>query len=569
MTNWCPLAERLLMSASDNPVAWYQPNQFLSWRDFQQKVTDWEELLSTYSGQRWALYQEDPIEFAAALLALWQLDRCACLPGDTLPATCRRLQNTVAGTIGQISVDGVPQLESVPTARRTTDWHRLDETMLAVEIFTSGSSGEPELVPKTLGQLARETETLAQRWPANNIQTRVLSTVSHQHIYGLLFRVLWPLCSGRIIAQQLCNYGEDIIAQSVGAEQLVLVSSPSHLKRLPQNVGWETLSDRWESIFTSTAPLSRELSLQLQTSLGTAIFEVYGSSETGGIAWRSQQPSQDTPWQPFDQVSISVASDNSVLLRSSHLRDQNQFQLPDQIEQYSDGSFRLIGRQDRIAKIEGKRVSLTAIEQCLLHQNFIVEAEVISLDNGRVITAAAIVLNDEGIDKLAKRGKLSLVKQLRILLQDRFETVVLPRKWRFIKQLPENAQGKVTTSLVASLFTTSPAHTRPNINACQQIEEQKIELSLEIPSELIYFDGHFPDLPILAGVVQIQWARKQAEELLGIDKPFAGMEAIKFQQVIQPGNQVSLHLHYKNGKLNFKYQSETGSHAAGRLLYHD
>lgn len=569
MANWCPLAERLLSAASDKPVAWSQPDQFLSWSDFQQKVKNWVELLSTHSGKRWVLYQEDPVEFAAALLALWQLGRVACLPGDTLPATCRSLQNKVDGTIGTITIDGVPQLELAPAGSNVIDWHRLDEEMLAVEIFTSGSSGEPELVPKTLGQLARETETLEQRWPADGTQTLVLSTVSHQHIYGLLFRILWPLCSGRIIARQRCEYGEDIIAQSTGAEQLVLVSSPSHLKRLPQNVGWEVLSNRWQSIFTSTAPLSRELSLQLQILLGTAIFEVYGSSETGGIAWRNQQLSQDTAWQPFDQVNISVTSDNTVLLHSPHLRDQDQFQLPDQIEQHSDGTFRLIGRQDRIAKIEGKRVSLTAIEQCLLQQDFIAETKVISLDNGRVITAVAVVLNDEGIDKLAKNGKSNLVKQLRFMLKDRFEPVVLPRKWRFIKQLPENAQGKVTTPLVASLFAESSEHTRPKINTYQQISAQEIKLSLGIPSELIYFDGHFPDLPILAGVVQIQWAQKSAKELLGIDKPFAGMEAIKFQQVMQPDDQVTLHLHYKNGKLNFKYQSEKGSHAAGRLLYHD
>ena len=40
----------------------------------------------------------------------------------------------------------------------------------------------------------------------------VLATVPAHHIYGLLFRVLWPLASKRAFASSLIRYPQDLIA---------------------------------------------------------------------------------------------------------------------------------------------------------------------------------------------------------------------------------------------------------------------------------------------------------------------------------------------------------------------
>ena len=49
---------------------------------------------------------------------------------------------------------------------------------------------------------------------------------------------------------------------------------------------------------------------------------------------------------------------------------------------------------------------------------------------------------------------------------------------------------------------------------------------------------------------------------------FAGINALKFQQMIRPGHPVQLELVHDQAKnsLNFRYFSDAGAHASGRIL---
>ena len=65
-----------------------------------------------------------------------------------------------------------------------------------VEFRTSGTTGEGQPVVKALRHLEDEIAALDERLgPALEGDTRIFATASHQHIYGLLFRLLWPLAS--------------------------------------------------------------------------------------------------------------------------------------------------------------------------------------------------------------------------------------------------------------------------------------------------------------------------------------------------------------------------------------
>lgn len=102
----------------------------------------------------------------------------------------------------------------------------------------------------------------------------------------------------------------------------------------------------------------------------------------------------------------------------------------------------------------------------------------------------------------------------------------------------------------------------------QKIVKNSATLLLRIDPEISYFKGHFDNYPILAGVVQIDWALYYAKELLGADTVFAGMEVIKFQQPILPNTEVLLTLRWEKEKqkLYFSYSSgENSNHASGRI----
>ena len=93
-------------------------------------------------------------------------------------------------------------------------------------------------------------------------------------------------------------------------------------------------------------------------------------------------------------------------------------------------------------------------------------------------------------------------------------------------------------------------------------------VDLVIPEDLHYFRGHFPGMPIVPGVVQIKWAISIAHACLGVAPAIRGMEALKFQQVLRPGESVVLDLEYAEaaGKLRFAFASGLARYSSGRLL---
>jgi len=110
--------------------------------------------------------------------------------------------------------------------------------------------------------------------------------------------------------------------------------------------------------------------------------------------------------------------------------------------------------------------------------------------------------------------------------------------------------------------------TEPIVDA-QRVDAPSAELQLTIPTDLVYFRGHFPEAPIVPGVVQIKWAIELAGRYLGAGGTFVGMDALKFQQVMSPGISVTLSLRWatSDGKLHFAYQSGGVRYGSGRLRF--
>jgi 3-hydroxymyristoyl/3-hydroxydecanoyl-(acyl carrier protein) dehydratase len=83
----------------------------------------------------------------------------------------------------------------------------------------------------------------------------------------------------------------------------------------------------------------------------------------------------------------------------------------------------------------------------------------------------------------------------------------------------------------------------------------KVHIELEIQPDLIWFEGHFPDCPILPGVIQTHWAITYGCQHFPIDGVFKSLGNVKFMKVIVPGIKVTLELEYRASKrlLNFRY----------------
>src|SRR5690625_7516898 len=74
----------------------------------------------------------------------------------------------------------------------------------------------------------------------------------------------------------------------------------------------------------------------------------------------------------------------------------------------------------------------------------IAEARIILVKGRREQLAVVATLTEAGQAQLASGGKLALNQALRAELRNYFETPVLPRRSRYVDELPYNAQGKVT-----------------------------------------------------------------------------------------------------------------------------
>ena len=193
-----------------------------------QRVQAWQCVFAAYAGRDIALAHDDAFEFSAALFAVWQANATPWLPADTLPATLARLADAGLVFAGQLP-DGLQPAASDAAASQPKQ--ALDPERCELVLFTSGSTGEPAAIRKRLRQLDAEVAALESAFGDRLQGATVHGTVSHQHLYGLLFRVLWPLSAGRASARLRVVYNERLTELDDG--RIALVASPAHLKRLP------------------------------------------------------------------------------------------------------------------------------------------------------------------------------------------------------------------------------------------------------------------------------------------------------------------------------------------------
>jgi 3-hydroxymyristoyl/3-hydroxydecanoyl-(acyl carrier protein) dehydratase len=227
----------------------------------------------------------------------------------------------------------------------------------------------------------------------------------------------------------------------------------------------------------------------------------------------------------------------------------------------------LHGRSDRIVKIEEKRLSLVELEQRLIAEPCIDDAHALVISKNRDVVAAVIVLSQQGLEQLQTQGRNRLVRQMRKALESWFESVVLPRKWLFVNTIPLTNQGKIDRQLLKSLLDFDNRKLPQVLNL--EMTFDSVRLGLRVPEDLLYFPDHFSDFPILPGVVQLAWVEHFGKLFFVIDKSFSYMEVIKFVQIIQPGEELTLVLDWKSalGKLYFNFSSERGAHSSGRMVY--
>lgn len=518
---------------SDHSAVAIRHGRPLSWGEFRARVGDAARRLKG-SGPvvPWC---RDGFDFAVRLFGALAADVEVVLPGTPHGAEALLLDESF--DVGAAE----PWNGTLPAAAHLT-------------FRTSGSTGEAKRVERSLAELGAEVAAIQALWDERPDWNQALATVSHQHVYGLIFKLLWPLAADRPFVAQPLDLWEDVLATMPNGG--LLITSPAHLTRmgglpaLPAN-------RRPAMVLSAGAPLPEDAAAQARDLLGVPVTEIYGSTETGAVAHRLRDGG-DHPWTPLPGHRVERTVEGVLRLESAAACAE----IADRITLEADGGFRLLGRADRIVKAEGKRISLDEVETALAALPLVREAAALTVGGA---LAAVIVLSPEGEAERTRLGDFHLGRAIGSALGERRDLAARPRRLRYVAQLPQAQMGKRRAADLEALFR--PAPRLPEIVDVHETAPDTMTLEIRIPVDLFWFRGHFPGRPILPGVVQLDWAVHFARRHLGLDLPSAREFQTKFKAVIEAGDTLTLTLRHDTakGRLAFAYRRNEAECSTGTI----
>ncbi|MBL8558203.1 MAG: AMP-dependent synthetase [Hyphomonadaceae bacterium] len=428
-----------------------------------------------------------------------------------------------------------------------------------LDFFTSGSTGAPKIVPKKLAHLEREIafweSEIGGRCDAME------ATVSHQHVYGMLFRVVWPVM-GAWRSRDIAALAWEQLEGALGP-RVALASSPAHLSRLPPAFALKGGPPAF--IFSSGQMLAWPAAQATAALFGAAPTEILGSTETGGVAWRLRT-AEDSLWTPLNDVSVSTDEDGALHVSSPYFDASAPMATGDRIQRDAAGGFRLLGRVDRIAKIDGKRVSLSRVEEALRASPLLADAATLALPSRRNALGAVATLTEAGRALLADEGAFRFTRRLRTALSYTLEPAERPKHWRFVGAIPVNSQGKRQLTTLARLFEIDSVMSTLKA-APLHLDAVSARLAFTLTADMPWFQGHFRDAPVMPGVAQVHLAARLAEELWGFEPSSHMLTQVKFKRLLKPDRPVLLDLDIDaaTGVIAFAFTCRDERVAEGRI----
>ncbi|MFQ3620584.1 MAG: hypothetical protein SNJ78_06520 [Spirochaetales bacterium] len=298
---------------------------------------------------------------------------------------------------------------------------RIWESVDTVGFFTSGSQGKPQLIYHPWDRLWEEVKTfsplLEQQlgWPPQ----RVVSLVPSIHIYGFLWSLVYPWFRGIPFMRQ-----SPVSTQF--QDQDLVISTPHLIKQwnlrgvcLPKRIG----------ILLSTAPLEASEARFLDAQ-GIRWVELYGSTETGGIGYRT---TLSTGFIPLPGWKLELLAEGTLKL----YKGEESFLGPDFV--LLDGPYILPqGRRDQAVQIAGVNVYPQKIKVFLEQQEGIAQAAVRPYTSEMGLRLKAFIVPRTGEEPKALEERLRLACSKHLTPPER------PQLFTFGPELPKNEMGKLT-----------------------------------------------------------------------------------------------------------------------------
>lgn len=449
MRSTLPLSAWLSKSRPDSTLIAWQGQHTWSLGQLRRDVSELTEQLSATQGGRWALCFENSYWFIVGLLGTLHAGKIPVIPGHSRASLLEEQHHLFNGILSDhdLAWDGpMLNISALQHADASVSVLPPIQDNSYVELFTSGSTGQPRRVCKPLACLDREAALLADQFGEEIQHCRFIASVVPQHLYGLTFRIMLPMALGLPLHATMLYYAEQLAVLD-NQHRYVFISSPAFLKRIDTQLPPPSVS----LVLSAGGMLPWNDVCHTQAWLGITPNEIYGSTETGVLAWRNRQH-DDTPWQCFPDTHFSLL-ENKWWVTSPLITQPEGIPLDDTLSFNPEGTFTLLGRRGRVVKIEEKRISLSEVERRLLDIEGIVDAAAVPVIRyGRQAIGVAVVLDERTRLRWQEKQGQPLEIIWRKALIPWLEPVAIPRYWRIMDEIPVNSMNKRVYAQLQELF---------------------------------------------------------------------------------------------------------------------
>lgn len=384
------------------------------------------------------LAAENKAVIAAALLVSLAGGPTLLLPYAFSANALARMQEATGFTIAISDViREFPQGVQVicPESKGPAEFLVDDQAPLRAEllkIFTGGSTGTPRVWAKTGENIFSEGLFLASHFAVTE-KDCIMATIPPYHIYGLLFSVVLPLISAATVVGETPSFPNEIAQVAEERKVTVLASVPAHYRALREIRKDMSL----RLAFSSAGMLDAADNEAFCRKYKTGVVEVYGSTETGGIATRNRSLGE-VFFAPFATIDWKIL-EGRLAVHSPYISpdlpvdEDGFFTTNDRVEAKGGNEFLLKGRADTVTKVGGKRVDLEEIRALIKSVPGVVDCAVIALpeSGGREHQIGALIEGCE-LD----------MEMIRKTLVDSLEPYALPRYMKKVERIPMQKNGK-------------------------------------------------------------------------------------------------------------------------------
>jgi acyl-coenzyme A synthetase/AMP-(fatty) acid ligase len=382
-------------------------------------------------------------------------------------------------------------IDGVPAAAPTWPPPEIPVDHVAANLHTSGSTGASTRHAKTWGELVHGAETLMRTFGSPEPDSGLLGTVAPQHMFGFETTILLALQSGAPLLPGSPSLPADLgralrEARELGRERVWLFTTPLQLRAFHAGRSVEGLA----RVITATMPLDRSLAQAVERDWHVPVEEIYGCTEGGMLACR--RPTRGETFSAGTGLRFAIDAEDRATVAGGHLPTTvvlaDRIELVEPISVSGPQQFRLLGREDDLVKIGGKRASLAGLTAALKSLPGMQDAVFFLPSPGARRLCAAVVA--------PYRSAADVQRSLAAVIDPAFH----PRPLLVVEHLPRGAGQKVSLASLRGLVVAQHANGAAAISDAAEFSARSI-----FRADDPVFAGHFPGRPIVPGVLLLEW----------------------------------------------------------------